>query len=137
MASHPTDGLLSTSNNRPVSYSAVDSGGGVTNGMLARPPVGDLRVVAQQMVDSFDPDEDIHDIVRGVRLDELVTLSQSRSAIHVFKQYSSLLASIYVPLVEYVKYIWNTWSNIFLLTLKFELCEFVIPRINAPDDSGA
>jgi hypothetical protein len=70
------------------------------------------------MIDGFDPDENIHDILRGVRLDEIVTLSQSGPAMRAS---SGFLSSIIVPIYRYFKYIWETWSSIFVLAVMFEL----------------
>ena len=128
----PTDRLSSTSNtlsNRPTSSTAVGSNGSVNDGMLRAPSTDGLRVPAQKVVDGPDPNEDIHDTLRGVRLDELVTLSQSSGAMHVVKEDSSFPASLFIPLNSYLKYIWETWSNIFALILTHELRKFTFRMI--------
>jgi hypothetical protein len=113
----------STLNNSPTSSTLGGSNGGVTNGISRlKPPATDgLRAAAQKVVDGFDGDADIHDVLSGVRLDEIVTLSQSSHVMHTVQEDSSFPASFYIPLIRYLKYLWGTWSNIFSITITFEL----------------
>ena len=122
-----------TANNSPTSSTVIGSNGSVTNGLGRKfmPPSLDALSTAAQNV--IDPQGDIHDVLRGVRLDELVTLSQSSKAMHTVKEDSSFPASFYIPLYRYLKYIWDTWSNIFRITLTFELRESpTLARLHNP-----
>lgn len=86
------------------------------------PPPDSLRAAATGVVDgAINPDQDIHEFLQDLRLDELVTLAQSKHALHTMKRHSSFPASFYIPLFRYINYLYETWSNIFLLTVKFEL----------------
>lgn len=92
-----------------------------TGSSLLVPPPDGLRDAAKRVVDAYNPDIDIHHLLRGVRLDEIVTLSRSTKAAHTVKQDSSFPASFYIPLVRYLKYIYDTWSNIVVITLQHDL----------------
>lgn len=92
---------------------------------LAPPAPDSLRAAASGVVDGrIAPDQDIHQFLQSLRLDELVTHAQSKHALHTMKRHSSFPASFYIPLLRYINYLYETWSNIFLLTVKFELREF-------------
>ncbi|KAF8315618.1 alpha/beta-hydrolase [Clavulina sp. PMI_390] len=80
-----------------------------------------LRDAAKRVFDGFNPDLDIHHLLQGIRLDEVITLSQSSSSIHTVQSDSSFPASFYIPLWKYVQYLWETWSNVVDLTIHNEL----------------
>lgn len=81
-----------------------------------------LRAAATGVIDgSIDAEQGIHDFLQGVRLDEIVTLSQSTLALHTVKEDSSFPASFYVPLWSYIKYLYETWGNIVSLILHMDI----------------
>lgn len=65
----------------------------------------------------------VHDLLQGLRLDEVVTLSKSNRAAHRAAQDDSLPASFINPLKRYIEYLYETWYNIFVITRHWELRE--------------
>lgn len=117
------------------SSSAGNSGSTFTNdgetnstaasSFLAPPPsdFNGLHDAAKRVVDGFDPNQNIHDFLKGVRLDEIVTLSQSSKAMHKTQGDSSFPASFYVPIIQYARYLYGTWGNVVTLTIQNEIRE--------------
>lgn len=103
---------------------------GITNGTGTRPTSllkaghasrDSLRAAVSGVLDGSIDAQDIHDFLQGVRLDEIVTLSQSKLALHTVKEDSSFPASFYVPLWSYIKYLYETWGNIVSLILHMDI----------------
>lgn len=115
----------STLTNGSGSYFTNGNGRGSTKSGLLTPDAASLFAAASSIKNLTDPAQDIHSFLQGVRLDEIIGLSQSKSAKHTVKADSNFPASFYVPLFSYIQYLWQTWSNIVVLFVHMELRECI------------
>jgi hypothetical protein len=67
-----------------------------------------------------DHNDAIHELLQGVRLDELVSLAQSKHNTHKNPADSTFPTYFILPLKAYVAYLWQTWSTIVGITIHRE-----------------